>query len=238
MATSGEGGPDDGSSARGEGLWGVPKGVWRGVCLAGVVGVGAMVARQLKHRAEEQQVLQAARLTAVGIKDTVVPCLFDMVAQVRVMRAVGKAHSSVSQAVATVGGAVEEAAAGASTVGAEMVQEVAGAVQGMADAVQEVAEAGRQAVARSAAVGSAVQSGARGLVREQVEALVVDEDARVLVQAGDSLWRISQRCQVPLEALRRANPQVQGDRLLEGSYLSLPHILVNELVETQVVALE
>ncbi|CAI6007572.1 unnamed protein product [Closterium sp. NIES-65] len=100
------------------------------------------------------------------------------------------------QAVATVGGAVEEAAAGASTVDAEVAQEVAGAVQGMADAVQEVAEAGRQAVARSATVGIAVQSGARGLVREQVEALVVDADARVRVQAGDSLWRISQRCQV------------------------------------------
>ncbi|CAI5482825.1 unnamed protein product [Closterium sp. Yama58-4] len=227
MATSGDDRPADGSPAGGGGPWGLPEGVWRAVCVAGVVGAGAMVARHLKHRAEEQQVLRTARLTAVGIKDTV-----------RVMRAVGKAHASVSQAMASVGGAVEEAAAGASTVGAEVAQEVAGAVQGMADAVQEVAEAGLQAVARSAAVKSTVQSGARGLVREQVEALVVDADARVRVQAGDSLWRISQRCQVPLEALRTANPQVQGDRVLEGSYLSLPHVLVNELVETQVVALE
>ncbi|CAI5485369.1 unnamed protein product [Closterium sp. Naga37s-1] len=115
------------------------------------------------------------------------------------------------------GGAVEEAAVGASTVGAEVAQEVAGAVQGMADAVQEVAKVGRQAVACSAAVGIAVQSGARGLVREQVDALVVDADAR---------------------AMRRANLQVHGDRVLEGSYLSLPYVLVNELVETQVVALE
>ncbi|GJP32065.1 hypothetical protein CLOM_g16605 [Closterium sp. NIES-68] len=213
MAKNGDGRSDsrpaDGSSppqGGHDGLWRVPPGAWRAICVAGVVGAGAMVAAYLKHRAEERQVLETAKLTAVGIKDTV-----------RVIRAVGKAHATISQAaasvgeavfsvgeaVASVGGAVEDAAVGASTVGAEVAQEVAGAVQGMAEAVQEVAEAWRQTgwqvVARSAEVGSGVQGAVRGAVSGRIETLVVDAGARVRVKEEDSLWGMARQQQV-LEA--------------------------------------
>ncbi|CAI5952489.1 unnamed protein product [Closterium sp. NIES-65] len=71
-----------------------------------------------------------------------------------------------------------------------------------------------------------VRRGAK--VRRHVQALVVDPDMTVKVHKGDTLWGLAHKYQVPVDALRSANPEVRGDQVLAGSRLYIPNVISDE----------
>ncbi|GJP32058.1 hypothetical protein CLOM_g16600 [Closterium sp. NIES-68] len=79
--------------------------------------------------------------------------------------------------------------------------------------------------------GKAAHTGkGKAHVRRHVQALVVDPDMTVRVHKGDTLWGLAHKYQVPMDALRSANPDVvvAGDQVVAGSRLFIPNVISDE----------
>ncbi|CAI5482837.1 unnamed protein product [Closterium sp. Yama58-4] len=85
-----------------------------------------------------------------------------------------------------------------------------------------------QMCARAFVCASTAPPPSQAKVRRHVQALVVDPDMTVKVHKGDTLWGLAHKYQVPVDALRSANPEVRGDQVLAGSRLFIPNVISNE----------